>query len=154
MLCISILQPWATLWLLQEPDEKWFETRSWSRTYRGELLVHAGKRKDREVTDGVRKFARELSRHGIHSIEDLTFGALIGKVDLIGCHKMSTLPEPDARERKAGVWHPERFAWKREAKPCLFTVPIPYRGALSLFEVPDELIAGSGCKEKRHDPED
>ena len=102
MLCISILQPWATLWLLREPDEKCFETRSWSRTYRGELLVHAGKRKDRKVKEGFRKFAHELSRHGIHDIEALAFGALIGKVDLIGCYKMLTLPEPNARERKAG----------------------------------------------------
>ena len=103
MLCISILQPWATLWLLREPDEKWFETRSWSRAYRGDLLVHAGKRKDQEVKAGFRKFAHELSGHGIYDIEALAFGALIGKVDLIGCYKMSTLPRAKRPRTEIGI---------------------------------------------------
>jgi activating signal cointegrator 1 len=143
MLCISILQPWATLWLLKGPDEKWFETRSWRRSYIGPLLVHAGRRRDTRVANAVRDFAPILEKHDIHGIDDLDFGALIGRVDLIGCCQMSKMQDPCERERKVGFWHPDRFAWERAANPHRFARPIPYRGWLGLFDVPEEVRRSS-----------
>jgi activating signal cointegrator 1 len=137
--CISILQPWATLWLLQDPDEKLFETRNWPTRHRGQLLVHAGMSKARKVISVIDTFASRLEGHNIHGIEDLTFGALIGRVELTACHKMSDIPDPGPREREVGFWSPERFAWERDAKPSRFGEPIPCRGSLRIFRVPAEV---------------
>lgn len=44
MKTISIIQPWATLIML---GEKKYETRSWQREHRGELLIHSSKKIDK-----------------------------------------------------------------------------------------------------------
>lgn len=144
MKCISLWQPWATLWVLSDPDEKVFETRGWHTSHRGPLLVHAAKKKDGEVRDflkstGVKETFWE--RHGITDLEnELPFGAIIGVVDLIGCSRMDRMPEPSERERMWGNWEPDRFAWERANRPIMFPVPIPYRGEQMIFNVPDSII--------------
>lgn len=138
MKAISLWQPWALLWLLSDPDEKVFETRSWHTSYRGPLLVHAAKTNNAEVRDfmGSSGLRKVRSEHGLE-LEDFQFGAIIGKVDLVGCYLMSRIPEPSEREETWGNWTPTRYAWERGGKPIRFAEPIPYRGAQGLFEVPD-----------------
>lgn len=142
MKAISLWQPWATLWLLSEPDEKVFETRGWYSGYRGPLLVHAAKKRDSEVRDYLecRPFVERLAAHGLRP-SNLAFGALIGTVNLIGCSRMDRMPEPSEREQMFGNWEPHRFAWERDSHPVLFERPIPYRGSQGFFEVPAEAIA-------------
>lgn len=41
MKAITVLQPWATLLVT---GKKHIETRSWKTNYRGEILIHAGKK--------------------------------------------------------------------------------------------------------------
>jgi len=53
MTAISLWQPWATLWLLSDPDEKVFETRHWYAAHRGPLLVHAAKTRNRDVLEAL-----------------------------------------------------------------------------------------------------
>lgn len=144
MKAISLWQPWATLWLLSDPDEKVFETRHWYTGYRGPLLVHAAKKKDGEVKDflGASGVIRTLQAHGLE-VGDLAFGAIIGCVNLIGCSRMDSMPEPSERERMWGNWEPDRFAWERGPSPELFLSPIPYRGAQGFFDVPNLLIGGA-----------
>lgn len=143
MQTISLWQPWATLWLLTDPDEKVFETRSWYTSYRGPLMVHAAKKRDGEVRDYLecRYFRERLAAHGL-TPSDLAFGALIGKVYLIGCSRMDRMPEPSERERMAGNWEPDRFAWERAPHPVLFSNPIPFRGAQGLFDAPNPPDSG------------
>jgi len=138
---ISLWQPWATLWLLSNPDEKVFETRHWGTSYRGPLLVHAAKKKDGEVKEflGASGVIRTLHAHGLE-VSDLAFGAIIGRVDLIGCSRMDRMPEPSERERMWGNWEPDRFAWGRGPSPRLFPAPIPYKGEQGFFDVPDSLV--------------
>lgn len=141
MKAISMWQPWALAWLLQ-PDEKIFETRPRYWGYRGPLLVHAAKKTDGDVADALENpliLEALWERHGIRP-NDLAFGAIIGKVDLIGCCRMSRMPEPSERERLWGNWNPHRFALERGASPTIFRDPIPFRGQQMLFEVPDELV--------------
>lgn len=149
MKAISLWQPWALLWLLSDPDEKIFETRHWPTNYRGPLLVHAAKKRDGEVMDFVHSSGctRTLLKHGVRADDEpglhLAFGAIIGRVDMIGCHKMSTLPEPSEREAMWGNWAPDRYAWERGKNPVIFKQPIPYRGSQGFFDVPDDLIVES-----------
>lgn len=49
MKAITVLQPWA--WLLAS-GKKHCETRSWKTYYRGEILIHAGKK---DMTDVMRQ---------------------------------------------------------------------------------------------------
>ena len=46
MKVITLIQPWATLIMLQE---KKIETRSWSTNIRGEIAIHAGKKVDKRM---------------------------------------------------------------------------------------------------------
>ncbi len=141
MTAISLWQPWATLWLLTQPDEKVFETRGWYTHVRGTVLVHAAKKRDGDVREALEDsyFGERLAAHGIN-MHDLPFGALIGAVHLIGCSRMDRMPEPNDRERDAGNWDSRRFAWERGPSPVTFKTPIPYKGSQGFFEVPRALI--------------
>lgn len=146
MKAISLWQPWATLWLLTDPDEKIFETRHWYTSHRGELLVHAAKKRDGDVREALesRYWRERLAVHGL-KVSDLAFGALIGQVRLVGCCRMDSMPEPSFREFRAGNWTPERYAWERGSRPRIFERPIPFRGAQGFFEVPASvLLAAEG----------
>lgn len=136
MKAISLWQPWALLWLLSDPDEKIFETRSWYTSHRGPLLVHAANKRDGEVRDfmGSSGLREVRQRHSLE-LEDFEFGALIGRVNLKGCSLISRMPEPSKREKMWGNWEPNRYAWERAPKPLVFSEPVPYKGAQGLFEV-------------------
>gem|GEM_PF-3309226 len=60
-------------------------------------------------------------------------GAIIGQVELVECRQNS--PSIWA---EAGAWH-----WML-ANPRAFANPIPYKGKLGLFEVPDSLLINHG----------
>lgn len=149
MKAISLWQPWATLWLLRDPDEKVFETRHWSTTHRGPLLIHAAKKRDGDVREALEcggYFESRLVRHGM-SPAALAFSALIGIIDLIGCHRMRNIPEPGERESMAGHWAPERYAWERGPNVRIFDAPIHYRGSQRFFDVPSGVLEGGNLIE-------
>ena len=141
MMAISLWQPWATLWLLRDPDEKVFETRHWYTGYRGELLVHAAKKQDGDVRAALRDpyFQERLGAHGL-TILDLSFGALIGSVRLVGCCRMDKMPPQSEREQMAGNWSPDRYAWERGRTTATFKTPIPYKGQQGFFDVPYSVL--------------
>jgi hypothetical protein len=131
---LSLIQPWATLVVL---GDKQVETRSWKTDYRGRVAVHASK----NFPATARAFAfagaaaRPLARHDLDP-HDLPRGAIIGTVeivDVLPAHQVeSDLTET---ELALGNFGPDRFAWIL-AYPRQIE-PIPYKGALGLFEVPD-----------------
>jgi hypothetical protein len=155
---ISLWQPWATLWLLTDPDEKVFETRHWYCSHRGLLFVHAAKTRNAEVRGMLecRYVQERLAAHGL-SVADLPFGALAGTVDLIGCSRMDRMPQPSEREQRVGNWSPERFAWERGPKTRIFTRSIPFVGKQGFFRVPYALVApellGAAYAPEKRDPE-
>lgn len=70
--CLTIRQPWAWLIVAGHKD---VENRSWSRPYRGPLLIHAGLSLDEDGFDMA-------ERMGIAVPEALHRGAIVGIVDL------------------------------------------------------------------------
>lgn len=86
MRALSIRQPWA--WLIVN-GHKDIENRDWQTTYRGPMLVHAGKtlsrRYHREIADHV------ASTFGIQlpSFDAMELGGIVGMVDITGCVKVS-----------------------------------------------------------------
>lgn len=161
MKAISLWQPWASL---IASGAKKIETRSWPTYYRGPLLIHAAKRKNKTEFTALGQhpgFCAALNTEwpwGYDAIEKLPFGALIAVVDLVNClpvEKISSdILDADIRregskdiyyERLLGNYESGRYGWIL-ANPRPIT-PIDYKGEQGLFNVPDEIIKVSGAKE-------
>ena len=136
MKAISLWQPWASLWCSRR---KVHETRSWRCSHRGWLLVHAGKRFEKELHDSLRLILDD--EFGPDWTKELATGALIGMVNVVDCLPTHTLVANAAAsdDRVCGDFAPGRFAWKRD-EFRLFDQAIPYRGKQGIFDVPDDLI--------------
>lgn len=133
MRAISIIQPWATLILL---GEKEYETRSWGNDYRGPVLIHASRKKSRELEFTCRSnpiVAELFKKHGL-DFEKLPRGGFIGQVEMIDCLPTGSLTV-GAQEAAVGDFRPGRHALK-------FTNPKPFQliecaGMLGLYRIPD-----------------
>ena len=103
---LTVRQPWASLIIAGIKD---VENRTWKTTYRGTLIIHAG-----------RVDPRPMAEHG-RLLPAYPAGAIIGTVDLVGC--TWGYASPWAVE---GHWQ-----WILEnPRAC---DPVPARGALSLW---------------------
>jgi hypothetical protein len=120
MRALTVCQPYAHLLALPEehPEAKPIENRTWWTSYRGPLLIHAGK-------------SREWLRPGdIADWPDMVFGAVVALVDLKDCVSLAKLPD-----RLRGHKH-------ANGPFCLLTgnvrrlpQPIPWIGAQGLWDV-------------------
>jgi hypothetical protein len=118
MQCFSIRQPWAAL-ILYGP--KRIENRSRLTRYRGPVLIHAGKTLDKRA---------DLS--AIPPGVPVHCGFIIGVAELVDCRPYAAcVGLPYAR----GPW-----CWFLDSVRA-FDKPIRWRGALSFFRVPDEVVA-------------
>jgi hypothetical protein len=112
MKALSIKQPWAALIVRGEKD---VENRTWSTQHRGLILIHASKR--------ICKYGQQL--HGLP--RPTACGAIIGVARLVDCRQYP----------RKSKWHEEgMWGWYLE-QAMLIGKPIPCRGQLRLFEVPD-----------------
>jgi hypothetical protein len=166
MKVISILQPWASLVAL---GHKKIETRSWNTKYRGELLIHASKK--RLSRDEASYFLGSIINHvpgrmyeEIQSllipIDTLPYGAIIGKVELqetFSTNDIFNNTSPLSRCNKyvdlGGTWGLQGLTNQELAfgdyspnrfgwllsDPILFKEPIPCKGQLGIWNLPAEL---------------
>lgn len=148
---ISLWQPWASLMAL---GYKGIETRGWSTSYRGELGIHAAKKRDEggrwlwedEQEDGA------IERH-LGSFDKLPFGQLVALVDLVDVVPTRWLLEShedkasylrveffgDSKpEERYGNYSPGRFAWITRNRRSVR--PVPVRGEQGLFTVDRSII--------------
>lgn len=156
MKCISLWQPWASLLV---HGAKRCETRSWFLYHRGPLLIHAGKKWDRELRAICQEepFRTVLERESFGASVNCgspPLGALVGVVNVVDCvptekvicdgveapwqwSDRGLLIGPT--EFAFGDFSPGRYAILcQQAQP--FADPIEYRGAQGLFDVPDEVV--------------
>lgn len=148
MKAISIRQPWA--WLIVRPDLsgqarldaiarqelKDIENRTWSTSHRGPVVIHAGKAMTRGEYEDVQDYLFELYETGpydgtlitLPKFDDLQRGGIVGLANITACLRAS-----------ASRWHlPQCFGFALDNALALpFT---PFKGSLSLFEVPDHLV--------------
>ena len=108
---LSVRTPWA--WLIVN-GFKDVENRSWTTSYRGSLLIHAGYHLESRGYEVAEKF-------GIRIPGDLPRGGLIGLVDLVDITRSSDSP-----------WYqPDHYAWLIvNPQPMPF---VPCRGLPGLF---------------------
>ncbi len=87
---LSIRQPWADLILW---DVKDIENRSWSTRFRGNLLVHAGRRVDRAAIGQLEDWFGVVLPDGYQP----QTGAILGLVEIVDCvtrHPQPVLQRP------------------------------------------------------------
>jgi hypothetical protein len=130
------MQPYASLIIgwsgMPAGIHKRVENRTWHCSYRGLLLIHAG------------KSAAWLDSWWGEVPEVMPYGAIIGRVDVVGCVQKDRLGF-----RRTVL---ERYPWLQDhvhaegpyciilENPVRFGTPIPYRGQQGLFEVPDDVV--------------
>jgi len=142
MKAISVIQPWA--WLLAS-ENKQFETRSWSTTYRGPIAIHASRRTAESDASyyGMlhdKRIAVELLARNIPVVTDLAYGAVIGTAELVACHPVEDLwLDLGVFEGRVGNFDSGRFAWELRGA-VLLPRPVPVRGNQGLWEFDESLI--------------
>ena len=132
MKAISLWQPWAYAMV---SGIKKNETRSWSTSYRGQLLIHAAQKfpaAAREFAMTERALGRLPSR--------LPFGAIIGFVNLVDVKRTEDVVQGvSALERLYGDYSYGRYAWITDSFKA-FDEPIPYKGSQGFSNVPDGFV--------------
>ncbi len=116
MKAITIRQPWA--WAVVHAGKD-IENRTWSPSHRGKLAIHAAARmhEHTRLPQGVRA----------PDADALALGAVIGVVDLV-----------DVVEQSRSRWFIGPLGLVL-AKPRPLERPVPCRGALNLWKLPDDV---------------
>ena len=128
MKCLSICQPFAEL-IVQ--GKKTIELRKWNTKFRGEFLVHAAKN---VLTEDCKRLKI--------SPEEISTGAIIGKVNLVDVKKYESDKELNKDKKKhhsVSDNTKNKYGFILE-NPKKLRVPIEYMGKLNFFEFhPDEI---------------
>jgi activating signal cointegrator 1 len=139
--CLSLMQPWASLVIL---GHKRIETRTWKPrgvTVPEVIAIHASGKWTPGTRDLCRGFgfAEFLAQvEGYTNWADLPTGKVLGCVTLSGCKPVEELRDTITdKERRLGLYTDGRQGWLLD-KPVPLAEPFPFRGALGLFQVPDE----------------
>jgi hypothetical protein len=126
MRAITVRQPWAHAIIFMG---KTVENRSWSTSYRGPLLIHAGKAYDREAWHDALDARR--SHDGFDA--NLPRGVILGVVRLAGVHGSD-----DCTGRCTSWSIRDQYHWEL-VNPRAFPEPIPAKGALGLWTPPADV---------------
>lgn len=119
MKALSILQPWAWLIVTGQKD---IENRVWHTTYRGPVLIHAGKKYNkRDYADDAEDFENYPNR------EEL-IGGIVGIATITDC-----VSESSSR------WFNGPYGFVLKDARRFPLVPMP--GQLRFFDVPDAILA-------------
>ena len=128
MKVISLLEPWASL---VKEKTKNIETRSWKTSYRGELYIHASKRK--LTKNNFVKYEKQLD---LLSDKDFKYGYIIAKCKLVDCRIMTedliNEVKQNHNEYISGEYKVGRYAWILEDIEILKT-PIQAKGQLGIW---------------------
>lgn len=123
MKAITIKQPWVHAILHEGKD---IENRSWQRSFRGWLAIHAAAQPRRDVD-----FPRG---HRVPDLGKLSYSAICGVacvVDIV------------TKSRSKWFWRPDdgsiNYGWILEDVKGLKT-PIPCKGALGLWNLPPDVL--------------
>jgi hypothetical protein len=121
MIALSIRQPWA--WLIVN-GHKDVENRTWTHSYKGPLLVHAGKAMTRAQYRACAEVVEEVAPSvTLPAFDALERGGIVGQARVLGwCHE------------SASPWFFGPYAFMlADARPLPFH---SYNGALGYFDVP------------------
>jgi hypothetical protein len=128
MKALTVKQPWASLIVRGGKD---IENRDWATRFRGVVAIHSSAKLDqREMEDAccmMRAFVPKFSTARFKQ-DKFPTGSILGTVEIVDCVKEYQSP-----------WFFGEYGFVLR-NPVAFPVPIPCRGALSLWDVPDDLL--------------
>ena len=122
MNALTVKQPWA--WFIAHGHKR-IENRTWPTSYRGPLAIHAGKSADTltaHTLDALRQLDIPVPRPS-----ELTMGAIIGVVELVGCIELASAPDA----LREDPWAQGPWLWILANARTV--APIRYRGQLGLW---------------------
>ena len=130
MKALSVRAPW---WLAILDGGKDIENRDWYTNQRGRIALHAGKWfNEAEIMQDLRTIQKILGLEEPDKEMLKLFkpfgGCIVGTVEIVDCVKESSSP-----------WFFGKYGFVL-SNPIALPSPIPYKGQLGFFEVPDELI--------------
>ena len=120
---LSVRQPYAWAIIAGIKD---VENRSWLTKIRGRIFIHAGMNKH-ELVDKM----DHLRRNGVKKIpkeEDMTFGAIIGSVEIVDCV-----------EKHGSKWYEGNIGFLL-AKPKKLKVPVSMKANAKMQRVPSGVL--------------
>lgn len=126
---ISLHQPWASAMAL---GLKKNETRHWTTSYRGSLLIHAAKRKPTKYEINIFFHILRNFGHPIYWLSRLPYGAILCKVNLIDCQQIGheNCLETNTLEYYLGNYDHDRFMWITDNLKVLKEPIVDHRGFL------------------------
>lgn len=128
MKALSIQQPWA---YCITNGTKRVENRTWYTSYRGLVLIHAGKRYQNGMEHAIHSDSPEVDIVGMLRAPR---GALVGVAYLYDCVR------PDQVDVDQQIWAGGPWCFLL-GSVYEFSQPVPYDGALRFFDVPDSVVA-------------
>ncbi len=135
MKALSLTQPWAQLVVM---GEKEFETRSWRTGYTERIAIHASKRFPRAAKDQMGHPYYRGALPGYTSL-GIPLGAIIGTVEIVYMMRTEEIAKTlSEKEIAFGDYGLGRWAWELK-EPEMFDSPIPCRGHLGMWNVPEEM---------------
>lgn len=120
---LTIRQPWAAA--IAHADKR-VENRTWPTSYRGTLLIHAGKTVDRRSGPMVAAVVRGLQ---------LDLGAVLAVARITGCHGSAEEKTPCTPWSATGQFH-----HVLDDEVTALPLPIPWTGAQGLWVPPPALV--------------
>ena len=136
MTALTVRQPWASLIMRCGKD---IENRDWRTNFRGPVAIHTSAKLSRsEIEDAcsmMRGFIPNFSERiftaeVMKSPERYPTGCIVGTVEIVDCVTSSESP-----------WFCGDFGFVLR-NPVVFENPIPCRGALLFWDVPESLLPG------------
>lgn len=126
MRCITLWQPWAEACIV---GDKVFETRPRPMKARGTIGIHAALKPVKAANLGPKLCRLLTARWGDDWLDRITYGAIIGTVDVVDCVQMTAemITGLSYQERMLGDWQVGRWAYRLEY-PHRFEFPIAARG--------------------------
>lgn len=123
MKALTIKQPWVHAILHEGKD---IENRSWQRSFRGWLAIHASAQPRRDAG-----FPRG---HRIPDLDTLDYSAICGVARVV---------DMVTKSRSKWFWRPDdgstNYGWVL-AEVMTLKTPIPCKGALGLWDVPPKVL--------------
>lgn len=119
---LSIRQPFA--WAVCA-NVKRFENRTWTTDYRGTIAIHAST--SQQNVNELLKYDED----GILRKDYFEFGAIIGLADIVDVQSYGPQHESDSSASGPYCWEMTNGRFLNK--------PIPFKGKLNLFKVPDEI---------------
>ena len=141
---LSLTQPWALLLVL---GEKRNETRSWMRSFRGRLLIHAASKWSEADRALLYVFIRRFKLDDSYNSplwrlghDPRMFGHIIGSVNVIDWKKQTheDFLKLSGKEAALGLYAPGRSTIVC-SEPRFFQTPVPIKGHLGLWTYEGEM---------------